>query len=707
MKGLVAVTAGFLGASLPATAVDYFTPASGAILTARPGQVTVTNLAGRVVCYSVNASAPQVLSNGSCAVTSQRLPASSIVALTACGASTVRLAWRDGNITLNTSSNFTMAGADCVSTAAFNTNANEWNAVFQKKPNTPYGWSGGDAVMSVALPPCTSCPADSRNRHFWMFGDTLLTTIDQQGYRVSYTGQRLGQPGAELADLVNYRFGNTIAITGHSSASDISANNVDFDWGSGAWMPLLLDTATLPFLDDLRITTQGYLANGFQNQGKIARVYMERAFAPTSIRGDIIPIYEYYNPLITGSFYTPQKMAMEDGAYGFFYQRIAFYVHSTQRAGTVPLYRYYTSTYSDYLLDSNPNVPQAWFGYTERTLLGYVFPANSTAAGTTSLTHYFQSNAAQTDFLRVYTTQPQDDAGGVLMWPGRAVVLGNDLVHVFSPVTGSLADGSAGGVVFWHLIERNLVSIIRGVNRPYGQWGKTRGGDWITKPSQVVLPFTNAATRWGYLILKDKSFSTNSFVYIYGLRTNGDNEENELVVARVAAANADAFVNFSNWRFYSNGNWVTSAAAASSILTAQTASDFTIHQSPTGRYILTEAGKFVAGPNNTLTGPGGKEIRFFKASAPWGPFTASTTFNLANYVNEQNAIDTFTYYANNAHDGLSAGGADNAGGLLISYVRSCWASTDIECIGGPNSIGNKADVYVPRFINLPWHLIDK
>jgi hypothetical protein len=43
--------------------------------------------------------------------------------------------------------------------------------------------------------------------------------------------------------------------------------------------------------------------------------------------------------------------------------------------------------------------------------------------------------------------------------------------------------------------------------------------------------------------------------------------------------------------------------------------------------------------------------------------------------------------------------------MLISYVRSCAFSAHAAC-KGEDGDDNRADVYVPRFIDLPWSVID-
>ena len=43
--------------------------------------------------------------------------------------------------------------------------------------------------------------------------------------------------------------------------------------------------------------------------------------------------------------------------------------------------------------------------------------------------------------------------------------------------------------------------------------------------------------------------------------------------------------------------------------------------------------------------------------------------------------------------------------MLVSYVRSCAFSAHAAC-RGPDSDDYRADVYVPRFVDLPWRAID-
>jgi hypothetical protein len=294
---------------------------------------------------------------------------------------------------------------------------------------------------------------------------------------------------------------------------------------------------------------------------------------------------------------------------------------------------------------------------------------------------YARVAGAQQDAQQVYTTRPNDDGKDILMWPNRGLVIGNDLVQVFSPVTPL----DLAGMVPWDDIARNVVSIVHGVDRPYAQWGKTLRGDWTIAPRQVALAHTDARTNWGLFLLKDKDFERNGYVYVYGRR------ERKLVVARVACHDASDFVRFENWRFYSEGQWVESQEDATPIA-EYAATDFSIHESPAGHFVLIQS------PPGLVPA-----ISVAVASSPTGPFRAGPGVDLSSYRNEVDRHRRYSYYAVSAHGGLSSGG--DRGGMLISYVRSCAFSADAAC-KGKDADDNRADVYVPRFIDLPWRAID-
>jgi len=93
--------------------------------------------------------------------------------------------------------------------AAQQASAERWNAVFGMKPRAAYGWSGGDAAVSLALPFCPACPVGSQYRFLWLFGDSAFSTVDEAGFRVRADGRR----GAD------YAFGNVAALSSHGASS--------------------------------------------------------------------------------------------------------------------------------------------------------------------------------------------------------------------------------------------------------------------------------------------------------------------------------------------------------------------------------------------------------------------------------------------------------------------------------------------------------
>jgi len=185
-------------------------------------------------------------------------------------------------------------------------NAERWNATFEMKPGAAYGWSGGDAAISLALPFCRECPAGGRYRRLWLFGDSAFSSVDDEGFRVKADGER----GAD------YAFGNVVAITAHDAPTASAANEVVFDYGargfrSDSWMPLLLDPRQLPDMDDLRIAASGYADLGFSRAPQaVAGVYSLPELAPEDLRSELIPVHEYYDPPGRTSDYTTQDVAV-------------------------------------------------------------------------------------------------------------------------------------------------------------------------------------------------------------------------------------------------------------------------------------------------------------------------------------------------------------------------------------------------------------
>jgi len=554
-----------------------------------------------------------------------------------------------------------------IMSTGFKQRADNLNDLFQKDVGESYGWSGGDAGMSLPLPYCASCPDGQQWRHFWMLGDSNLSTIDNQGYRKN-------AQGARGFDLIG---GNVAAISYHNQNGS-AAVEINFDWAAqgsvevDSWMPLLNEPTEFYEMNDLRVTAMGYASLGFINEGAIARAYWSPTYAPANIRSDVVPIYETYNGLARYTRYLKQKPPRILN--GFAFQRIAFYVHSTQRPGTVPLYSYQSSLLTDELLTLSSVLPGELYG--QRDIVGYVFPPTTEAPGTLGLTQYYRENGY--DGHHICTLVPNDFGMPIAMWPLRGVVIGDDMAYAFSPVTTI----NLPNMGYWRNIDTGLISIVRGVNRPYGQWGKLQNGNWTNRPEQYELPFSNFDTEWGHFFLKDDDYETNHIIYVYGHR--GLN----LVVAKVICETVDDLVDFANWRFYRSGSWVEGEENATSIAD-YAAADFTIIKSPKNRYVLTHSAYFLS-----------PSIYFSTSQSPTGPFTVTREYNFANYENERSSYSNYIYYAANAHESLSYG-AGQEGGLLVSYVRFCGnQNNNSKCDS------NRADVYVPRFVNLPWSMID-
>jgi len=560
----------------------------------------------------------------------------------------------------------------------YQANADAWNAVFQKQPGDAYGWSGGDAAISVRLPYCETCPVESRYRRIWFFGDSTFSLVDDKGARIRQNDVR----GADFA------FGNVAAITEHAAENTTTTNAVNFDYGakgykSNAWMPLLIDPMQLPDLDDLRVAAQGYEGMGFVREtNAVASVYSLSTQVPAPLRDDAVPVYEFVCRECDASDY---RLVQNDRADGFVFERIAFFVLRHQLPGTVALFRFTNAAEGEVAFATQQAPLPDFAASADKELLGYVYPASTvataSAATTNALVAYQRHDPQSGHTHRIYTTRPNDRGKSVFMWPNHGVIIGNDLIQIYTPVTPSILPG----MVSWDEVDENVVAIVRGVNRPYSQWGKAVHGNWQTVPLQRVLAHSNAQISWGHFAFKDRNYERNGLLYVYGLR------DRNLLVARLVCRSADDYLDFSRWQFYSDGDWVASSSAATPIA-HDVSNDFSITPTPSGRYLLVHA--------NSMLGP---KIALQGAASPIGPFAGKVSIDLASYKNERDRAQRYSYYAASVHESLSHGGAD--GGVMISYVRSCAFSRDPAC-SGADADDIRADVYVPRFINIPWHVLE-
>jgi hypothetical protein len=581
--------------------------------------------------------------------------------------------------------------------------ANSWNYVFQQQyldaSNYSNRWTGGDGAIQMDLPYCSDCPASDKYRKLWGFGDSIISAIGAANTRVGNSTQ----------------FGNTIAITSHGDTNtSLAVDGPKFDWGAkslagtsfDSWMPLLMNTCALADMHPLRIATHGYYDYGCSNHGRDSmfqydglvgvRVYRS-PWDGTTRNDNLIPIYEYYNPWNTFHEYKTFKIA--NGSLGLIYERIAFWVFQSPQTGTIPLYRYFTNDFSDVLLSTSPDVAGN-YGYQDRVLLGYVYPIDTTVVMQKPTTYplhgYLKPYDPATGIHHKYTTRQNDSGYPAAMWGGCNEIIGNDMLCIFNPVLFNGANAWD-----WEALEKSVVSIVKGVNRPYDRWGKTDKGDWIgtvePQPSQYALEPCNATIRWGVFTIKDPNYDTNKFIYVYGYRNIHDEpgqsdpfHYNDVVVARVPCITAEDFVIFSNWKYFSNGSWVSDQESATAIASDVGASS--IVKNPNNNHYIIVGGSFLS-----------PIIYIYRSVNPTGPFSLSSSFDLANYFTEAPDCPkdvnnkpqcTYYYYAQVAHKGLSFGG--DSQGLMISYVR---ASNSASANTNPG-------VYVPRFVNLQWSQID-
>ncbi|SDD39994.1 hypothetical protein [Pedobacter soli] len=124
---------------------------------------------------------------------------------------------------------------------------------------------------------------------------------------------------------------------------------------------------------------------------------------------DTMELYQYYST--NGDhFYTTLKKDRP----GFTYEKILGYVHTIQKPGTIPLYRYYTSVSiaKDHYYTT---VKQNYNNYVYEGIVGYVYP-NAGAPGTTPIYSYYASVNGDHYYNNVNSTYGGYVNEGVKFW---------------------------------------------------------------------------------------------------------------------------------------------------------------------------------------------------------------------------------------------------------------------------------------------------
>jgi hypothetical protein len=190
---------------------------------------------------------------------------------------------------------------------------------------------------------------------------------------------------------------------------------------------------------------------------------------------------------------------------------------------------------------------------------------------------------------------------------------------------------------------------------------------------QYRIPFARFSDQ-GDLLFGSAVLSEEGFVYIYGTqetRANGKHDRH-MVLAR---APQDAIIDFSAWRFFSNGNWIPDVAKADRLVDG-VASEYSVSFLPLQeRYALIYTEKGFS-----------RNILMRMAPRPWGPWGDPVVLFQCPEAERRPGIFC---YAGKGHPELSQEKSD----LIISYIAS---SDDFE------ELIQDAALYRPRFIRVTF-----
>lgn len=155
--------------------------------------------------------------------------------------------------------------------------------------------------------------------------------------------------------------------------------------------------------------TAANLYNGFSSFDQIA----VQMIYPTPRALTLRPFLRYYSILKTNHLYTPNWNDIGCGNSDYAYQGFDGYIHTTQVAGTYPLYRYYSSSDTDHFYstgyDPNPT------NYVYEGVAGYVY----TSPGTNRIPiyrFYINSGSNKNHFYSTSSTVPTNYVAEGIAW---------------------------------------------------------------------------------------------------------------------------------------------------------------------------------------------------------------------------------------------------------------------------------------------------
>jgi hypothetical protein len=277
----------------------------------------------------------------------------------------------------------------------------------------------------------------------------------------------------------------------------------------------------------------------------------------------------------------------------------------------------------------------------------------------------------------------------VVSWPLHGVVLGSDLVLFNALVSPFDCDDCEG---FAFKVHGSTATIVRGVDRPYAEWGARPGAGWAPEllPEPRLVPHSRAAEElrdatgllFGTYVMPDPEDPRT--LYIYGHREAP--QVAALVVARVGGVlAADDVLDFGRWEFWDGQRWGASADESASIADGSPPEASVVRvPSPAGG----SGGFALVQSDRTLRG----EIHVAIAAHPWGPFVPRYQLSLDDcpVSGFDPHAEQYTY-SGKAHPDLS-----NDAELLVSLVTvPARGERATSVIADPRH-------YAPRFVHLPW-----
>jgi C1A family cysteine protease len=172
---------------------------------------------------------------------------------------------------------------------------------------------------------------------------------------------------------------------------------------------------------------QGYFRIAYGECGIDAKMWGVRVGGATPTTA--VPLYRYWSGEGADHFYTTDWSELENGRYGWNFERVECYLLSAHVPGTVPLYRYWAAEGADHFYTTDRNeLGSGRYGWVFERIAGHVYP--SALPGTVPLYRYWNGDAVDHFYTTNWTELESGRDGWTFEWIQCYVCPTPNLPHI-------------------------------------------------------------------------------------------------------------------------------------------------------------------------------------------------------------------------------------------------------------------------------------